>query len=187
LHNAGLSSSCPEYDLTVLQRSINEKSLQVLKEYYRQMRMYRLNKDHLPHDPVEQQAAIHQISQPLNSLDILMNQVEHMLDHIYTDGVGILSLTSEAAVRMGGVRITSCDSGVYRSLMSLTLEEAALLVRCHGLPMKGFRTVLNTLREGTLSLLEKKNNVNIKVSFPTVPPRLYRVRLTGDKTDDETG
>lgn len=182
-----LSSSCPEYDLTVLQRSINEKSLQVLKEYYRQMRMYRLNKDHLPHDPVEQQAAIHQISQPLNSLDILMNQVEHMLDHIYTDGVGILSLTSEAAVRMGGVRITSCDSGVYRSLMSLTLEEAALLVRCHGLPMKGFRTVLNTLREGTLSLLEKKNNVNIKVSFPTVPPRLYRVRLTGDKTDDETG
>ena len=142
-----------------------------------------------------------------------MAQVDHLLDRMY-DGVGILSLISEATIRMGGVRITSCDSGVYRSLMSLTLEEAALLVRCHGLPMKGFRTVLNTLREvslhlqiqayhppphthtphthtphthththahihtnplcisqNTLSILEKKNNVNVKVSFPSVPPK----------------
>ena len=58
---AGLCKESPEYNLAVLQRSINEKSLQTLKEYYRTMRMYRLSKEHLPDDPEAQKTAIHQV------------------------------------------------------------------------------------------------------------------------------
>ena len=74
------------------------------------------------------------------------------MEHMY-DGVGLLSLASEAAIRMGGVRITACDTGVYRSSMSLALEETSLLIRCHGLPVKSFRPVLNTLKEVSLMLV----------------------------------
>lgn len=63
------------------------------------------------------------------------------------EGVGLLGLASEAATQMGGVRITACDSGVVRSMMSLTLEQTALLARCHALPQKGLRTVMNKFRE----------------------------------------
>ena len=152
--------------------------MQTLKEYYRGMRMYLLNKDRLPEDPEAQKAAIHQvcvcacvcvcthmrmysslykhmywclaplqqISQPLNSLEVLVTQLQQSVDHMY-EGVGLLSLASEAATRMGGVRITACDSGVVRSMMSLTLEQTALLARCHALPQKGLRTAMNKFRE----------------------------------------
>ena len=75
-----------------------------------------------------------------------MTQLQQSVDHMY-EGVGLLSLASEAATRMGGVRITACDSGVVRSMMSLTLEQTALLARCHALPQKGLQTVMNKFRE----------------------------------------
>ena len=91
-------------------------------------------------------APLQQISQPLNSLEVLVTQLQQSVDHMY-EGVGLLSLASEAATRMGGVRITACDSGVVRSMMSLTLEQTALLARCHALPQKGLRTAMNKFRE----------------------------------------
>ena len=75
-----------------------------------------------------------------------MTQLQQSLEHMY-EGVGLLSLASEAATRMGAVRITTCDSGVVRSMMSLTLEQTALLARCHALPQKGLRTVMDKFRE----------------------------------------
>ena len=63
-----------------------------------------------------------------------------------TDNAGFLSLCSELTSRMGAVKVTSCYKGLEETAMSVTLDQALLLTRCHGLPPKSFRTALNVLR-----------------------------------------
>jgi hypothetical protein len=50
--------------------------------------------------------------------------------------VEVLQCTGQLARQLGGVRITSCKSAKDRTSMSVTLEQAALLQRHHGLPAK---------------------------------------------------
>ena len=58
-------------------------------------------------------------------MDVLVQQLEVAIrepnDH--ERGVGLLSLLSELTQRMGGLKVLTCDSGVYRCQAALTLEE----------------------------------------------------------------
>lgn len=64
-----------------------------------------------------------------------------------TKRMAILSLSSSLARSMGGGRVTCCKSAKDRTSMSVTLEQANLLVNAHGLPADErpqFTTVLRT-------------------------------------------
>ncbi len=116
--------------------------------------------------------AIHQISQPLNAMDILVRQVEVAVKEPTRPGVGLLSLAAEVATRIGALRINVCDSGVFRSGLATSLEQVMVLGRCHGLPFKCFRTTLNRVRrKGGFSYVVRKNNADISKSLPTQPPK----------------
>ena len=106
-----------------MEQSLNNDSLLRLKNYYRSLRAFRLDKSHLPQDSDAKLLAIHQISQPLNAMDILMRQIEVAIREPARPGVGLLTLTAELATRMGALRINMCESGVVRCSMSTTLEQ----------------------------------------------------------------
>ena len=112
------------------------------------------------------------MSQPLNALDLLMRQIEVAVKEPVRPGLGLLTLAAELTTRMGALRVCVCDSGVYRSGMACTLEQAMILGRCHSLPLKNFRVALNSLRrKGGFSLILGKNQANIDKAFPQQPPK----------------
>ncbi|KAG7384505.1 Phosphatidylinositol 3,4,5-trisphosphate-dependent Rac exchanger 2 protein [Phytophthora pseudosyringae] len=60
--------------------------------------------------------------------------------------MAILSLSSSIARSVGGGRVAMCKSAKDRTSMSITLEEANLLVRSHGLLADDMETFTNLLR-----------------------------------------
>ncbi|KAG4236201.1 hypothetical protein PC116_g15698 [Phytophthora cactorum] len=60
--------------------------------------------------------------------------------------MAILSLSSSIARSVGGGRVTMCKSAKDRTSMSITLEEANLLVRSHGLLSDDMEAFTNLLR-----------------------------------------
>ena len=154
------------------ERTLNLESFKLLKNYYQALRAFRLDKSNLPSDSDAKLVAVHQISQPLNAMDILVRQVEVAIREPTRPGVGLLALAAEVGTRMGAVRVNICDSGVYRSGMATSLEQVMVLGRCHGLPFKSFRTTLNRLRrKGGFSYVTRKNNADFSKSFPVQPPK----------------
>ena len=55
-----------------------------------------------------------QLSQPLNDVDNLINQLNKEVLAEQRSGAGMLSLATELCQRLGAVQIISCDSGVHR-------------------------------------------------------------------------
>ena len=161
----GTEAYCREKDL-------NEKSLQILKDYYRSLRAFRLDPSLLPEDADGRKLALNQISQPLNAMDVLVRQMEVVIREPTRPGVGLLTIAAELMTRMGALRVNICDSGVFRAGMASSLEQAILLTRCHALPPRNLRTALNTLRrKGSFAYIARKNNSDIAKSFPKQPPK----------------
>ncbi len=154
------------------EKSLNIQSFMQLKKYYQALRVFRLDKSNLPDDSDAKLVAIHQISQPLNAMDILVRQLEVAIKDPSRPGVAMLTLGAEIATRIGALRINVCDSGVFRSGLASSLEHVMVLGRCHGLPFKYFRTSLNRVRrKGGFSYIVRKNNADIKKCLPTQPPK----------------
>ena len=148
------------------------QSFKTLKNYYQALRAFRLDKSSLPSDSDAKLVAIHQISQPLNAMDVLMRQLEVAVREPMRPGVGLLIIGAELATRMGAVRINLCDSGVFRSGMTTSLEQVMVLGRCHRLAFKNFRSTLNRIRkQGSFSYIVRKNNADINKSLPKQPPK----------------
>ena len=154
------------------ERTLNSASLQVLKDYYRQMRTFRLNRSVLRQTSDEKAKAIQEVSQPLKALGLLMTQIEVAVKEPTRPGIGLLTVAAELATRMGALRVNVCDSGVFRSGTACTLEQVMVLTRCHKLPLKNFRVALNTIRrKGGFSHILSKNNADIRTAFPEQPPK----------------
>lgn len=164
-----LEEGTPGYDE---EKTINMESFLQLKKYYQSLRAFRLDKSNLPNDSDAKLVAIHQISQPLNAMDILVRQVEVAVREPARSSVALLTIAAEVATRMGALRINVCESGVFRSGMATSLEQVMVLGRCHGLPFKSFRTSLNRVRrKGGFSYIVRKNNADLSKSFPSQPPK----------------
>ena len=133
-------------------------------------RHFHLSRTTHPEDATERTLAMEQISQPLVALDVLVRQLEVAIREPSEQGVGLLSLLSELIQRMGGVRVLTCESGVYRCQAVLTLEQVVVMIRCHGLPPRFLRAALSMLRNDFLPLLEKKNSTDKSKAFPQPPP-----------------
>lgn len=148
------------------EKALNVNGLKSLEAYYKHIRAFRLDKSNLPSDSDEKTLAINKISIPLNAMNSLMKQIRITVQEPTRPGVGLLTLASELASRMGAVRVNVCDSGVYRSVLTSSLEHVMVLGRSHGLPFKSFRSSLSTMRRGRLIVLIRKNHADVSKSLP---------------------
>lgn len=182
-------STCNTFQL---EQDVNEMSLVMLKSYYRSLRLallflevilslevlplasrqFHLNTTRLPDDEAQRTLVLEQILQPLNAMEILVQQIEGAIRETGGEGVGLLTLVSELLQRMGGVSIWMCNSGVHRSQAAASLAQVMMLVRSHGLVSWSLHPALSSLRAvGALQFIEKRNGAaSEQKSCPYPPP-----------------
>uniref|UniRef100_A0A8D3C121 Phosphatidylinositol 3,4,5-trisphosphate-dependent Rac exchanger 2 protein n=1 Tax=Scophthalmus maximus TaxID=52904 RepID=A0A8D3C121_SCOMX len=118
------------------QAQINAASLDKVKQYYKRLRY---------------------LMRPLNALDELYRLMESFISCRRTaacqytacgaSGVGLLTVASELCSRLGATHIVMCNSGVHRCTLSVTLEQAILLARNHGLPPRCIMQATDVMRK----------------------------------------
>ena len=154
------------------ERTLNIRGLKSIEAYYKKIRAFRLDKSNLPSDSDEKTVAINKISIPLNAMNTLFLQLQNAVQEPTRPGVGIITLSSELSTRMGAVQVNVCDSGVFRSSLTCSLEHMMVLSRCHALPFKNFRSALNCLRRhGQHSELKRKNQADVTKCLLKEPPK----------------
>lgn len=167
---AGLMDLEEGHNAYTQEKALNTGGLKSLEAYYKHIRAFRLDKSNLPSDSDAKMLAINKISIPLNAMDFLMRQIRIAVQEPTRPGAGLLTLVSELCTRMGALRVNFCDSGVYRSGLTSSLEQVMVLGRCHGLPFKSFRSTLNTMRrKGRFNDIQRKNQADIYKALPRQP------------------
>uniref|UniRef100_A0A8C7LZ81 Phosphatidylinositol-3,4,5-trisphosphate dependent Rac exchange factor 2 n=1 Tax=Oncorhynchus kisutch TaxID=8019 RepID=A0A8C7LZ81_ONCKI len=117
------------------QAQINSASLDKVKQYYKRLRYGLLVHTHT------------------RSLTFAKDFSRHRLLTAcqYTacgaSGVGLLTVASELCSRLGATHIVMCNSGVHRCTLSVTLEQAILLARSHGLPPRCIMQATDVMRK----------------------------------------
>uniref|UniRef100_A0A8C2BCG3 Phosphatidylinositol 3,4,5-trisphosphate-dependent Rac exchanger 2 protein n=1 Tax=Cyprinus carpio TaxID=7962 RepID=A0A8C2BCG3_CYPCA len=114
--------------------------------------------------------SLEKLMRPLNALDELYRLMESFISCRRTaacqftacgaSGVGLLTVASELCSRLGACHIVMCNSGVHRCTLSVTLEQAILLARNHGLPPRCIMQATDVMRKQkyliTVSSLQNK-------------------------------
>uniref|UniRef100_A0A8C3GDY2 Phosphatidylinositol-3,4,5-trisphosphate dependent Rac exchange factor 2 n=1 Tax=Cairina moschata TaxID=8855 RepID=A0A8C3GDY2_CAIMO len=118
------------------QAQINAASLEKVKQYNQKLRW---------------------LMRPLNCLDELYRLIGSFIRSkrtaacAYTacsaSGVGLLSVSSELCNRLGACHVIMCNSGVHRCTLSVTLEQAIILARSHGLPPRYIMQATDVMRK----------------------------------------
>uniref|UniRef100_A0A7N6B1A0 Phosphatidylinositol 3,4,5-trisphosphate-dependent Rac exchanger 2 protein n=1 Tax=Anabas testudineus TaxID=64144 RepID=A0A7N6B1A0_ANATE len=131
------------------QAKINAASLDKVKEYYK--RAFYLDQSNVP------PSSAPKLMRPLNALDELYRLMESFISCRRTaacqytacgaSGVGLLTVASELCSRLGATHIVMCNSGVHRCTLSVTLEQAILLARNHGLPPRCIMQATDVMRK----------------------------------------
>uniref|UniRef100_A0A8C1JVH3 Phosphatidylinositol-3,4,5-trisphosphate-dependent Rac exchange factor 2 n=1 Tax=Cyprinus carpio TaxID=7962 RepID=A0A8C1JVH3_CYPCA len=143
------------------QAQINAGSLEKVKQYYKRLRAFYLDKSNLPPSSAPKAAFIDKLMRPLNALDELYRLMESFISCRRTaacqftacgaSGVGLLTVASELCSRLGACHIVMCNSGVHRCTLSVTLEQAILLARNHGLPPRCIMQATDVMRKQVCS------------------------------------
>uniref|UniRef100_A0A4W5RHQ1 Phosphatidylinositol 3,4,5-trisphosphate-dependent Rac exchanger 2 protein n=1 Tax=Hucho hucho TaxID=62062 RepID=A0A4W5RHQ1_9TELE len=147
------------------QAQINSASLDKVKQYYKRLR-YGLHRVlTLPPFllPLLLLSLSSQLMRPLNALEELYRLMESFISSRRTaacqytacgaSGVGLLTVASELCSRLGATHIVMCNSGVHRCTLSVTLEQAILLARSHGLPPRCIMQATDVMRKQVWSFL----------------------------------
>uniref|UniRef100_A0A7N4V0J3 Phosphatidylinositol-3,4,5-trisphosphate dependent Rac exchange factor 2 n=2 Tax=Sarcophilus harrisii TaxID=9305 RepID=A0A7N4V0J3_SARHA len=139
------------------QAQINAASLEKVKQYNQKLRAFYLDKSNLPPNSTSKAAYIDKLMRPLNALDELYRLIISFIRSkrtaacAYTacsaSGVGLLSVSSELCNRLGACHIIMCNSGVHRCTLSVTLEQAIILARSHGLPPRYIMQATDVMRK----------------------------------------
>uniref|UniRef100_A0A452UW90 Phosphatidylinositol 3,4,5-trisphosphate-dependent Rac exchanger 2 protein n=1 Tax=Ursus maritimus TaxID=29073 RepID=A0A452UW90_URSMA len=147
------------------QAQINAASLEKVKQYNQKLRY-----------------VIH-LMRPLNALDELYRLVASFIRSKRTaacantacsaSGVGLLSVSSELCSRLGACHIIMCNSGVHRCTLSVTLEQAIILARSHGLPPRYIMQATDVMRKQVT--LTYSSCINIQIPVGLVPRLYYRM------------
>ncbi|GFY71964.1 inositol polyphosphate-4-phosphatase type I A [Trichonephila inaurata madagascariensis] len=152
---------------TSLQDKINQDSLSLLKEHFsRFQRTAKAQKGHGFHFAESHIAD-------------LLEQLHSQIYAKKSKNVDIIHLSSEICKYLGGIRFTSCKSAKDRTSMSVTLEQAIVLIKDFNLDDKEMPRVLECMRsEGTRRENTLKNTGVRKYHFNSLQlmtlPRLYR-------------
>ncbi|XP_069777400.1 phosphatidylinositol 3,4,5-trisphosphate-dependent Rac exchanger 2 protein isoform X4 [Narcine bancroftii] len=166
------------------QAQINATSLENVKRYCQRLRAFYLDKSNLPPNS-SKAAAIDKLMRPLNALDELHRLMESFISSkrtatcAYTacsaSGVGLLSVSSELCNRLGACHIIMCNSGVHRCTLSVTLEQAIILARCHGLPPRYLMQATDMMRKQGARVQNSAKNLGVRDRTPHSAPRLYKL------------
>uniref|UniRef100_A0A7N8WVY7 Phosphatidylinositol 3,4,5-trisphosphate-dependent Rac exchanger 2 protein n=1 Tax=Mastacembelus armatus TaxID=205130 RepID=A0A7N8WVY7_9TELE len=139
------------------QAQINAASLDMVKQYYKRLRAFYLDQSNVPPGSAPKAALIDKLMRPLNPLEELYRLMESFISCRRTaacqntacgaSGVGLLTVASELCSRLGATHIVMCNSGVHRCTLSVTLEQAILLARNHGLPPRCIMQATDIMRK----------------------------------------
>ncbi|KAK1172759.1 phosphatidylinositol 3,4,5-trisphosphate-dependent Rac exchanger 2 protein-like [Acipenser oxyrinchus oxyrinchus] len=167
------------------QAQINATSLEKVKQYYQKLRAFYLDKSNLSPSSTPKAALIDKLMRPLNALDELYRLIESFLSSKRTaacqytacgaSGVGLLSVASELCNRLGACHIMMCNSGVHRCTLSVTLEQAILLARSHGLPPRCIMQATDVMRKQGARVQNSAKNLGVRDRTPQSVPRLYKL------------
>ncbi|XP_005150847.1 phosphatidylinositol 3,4,5-trisphosphate-dependent Rac exchanger 2 protein [Melopsittacus undulatus] len=167
------------------QAQINAASLEKVKQYNQKLRAFYLDKSNLPPNSTSKAAYIDKLMRPLNCLDELYRLIGSFIRSkrtaacAYTacsaSGVGLLSVSSELCSRLGACHIIMCNSGVHRCTLSVTLEQAIILARSHGLPPRYIMQATDVMRKQGARVQNTAKNLGVRDRTPQSVPRLYKL------------
>uniref|UniRef100_A0AAQ5YI64 Phosphatidylinositol-3,4,5-trisphosphate-dependent Rac exchange factor 2 n=1 Tax=Amphiprion ocellaris TaxID=80972 RepID=A0AAQ5YI64_AMPOC len=167
------------------QAQINAASLDKVKQYYKRLRAFYLDQSNMPPSSAPKAALIDKLMRPLNALDELYRLMESFISCRRTaacqytacgaSGVGLLSVASELCSRLGATHIVMCNSGVHRCTLSVTLEQAILLARNHGLPPRCIMQATDVMRKQGARVQNSAKNLGVRDRTPSSVPRLYKL------------
>uniref|UniRef100_A0A4W6DXC5 Phosphatidylinositol-3,4,5-trisphosphate dependent Rac exchange factor 2 n=1 Tax=Lates calcarifer TaxID=8187 RepID=A0A4W6DXC5_LATCA len=156
------------------QAQINAASLDKVKQYYKRLRAFYLDQSNMPPSSAPKAALIDKLMRPLNALEELYRLMESFISCRRTaacqytacgaSGVGLLTVASELCSRLGATHIVMCNSGVHRCTLSVTLEQAILLARNHGLPPRCIMQATDVMRKQVPKIISSAP-VYIIISF----------------------
>ncbi|XP_061656791.1 phosphatidylinositol 3,4,5-trisphosphate-dependent Rac exchanger 1 protein isoform X1 [Syngnathoides biaculeatus] len=165
-----------------LQQRTNAVSLEKVKAYYRKLRAFYLEKSNLPTDSNTTAMKIDQLLRPLNTLDDLCRLMQSYVNarpgaHGQPSGVGLLCVSSELCNRLGACQITMCATGMQRSTLSVTLEQAMILARNHGLMPRCIMQTMDIMRKQGARVELSAKNLKVMDQMPPSAPRLFKLCL----------
>uniref|UniRef100_A0A8C4Q0L3 Uncharacterized protein n=1 Tax=Eptatretus burgeri TaxID=7764 RepID=A0A8C4Q0L3_EPTBU len=119
-----------------------------------------------------------QLLRPLQAMDDLHRLLELQLSKgmgtpsgTQHSDVSLLPLSWELCDRLSSCHILLCDNGVHRCTLAVTLYQALILARCHGLPPCSVFQAMDKMRkEGTRVENDKKNH-GVRNQTPSAVPR----------------
>lgn len=162
-----------------LQQEINAQSLEKVQQYYRKLRAFYLERSNLPTDASTTAVKIDQLIRPINALDELcrlMKSFVHPKPGAPGNlGAGLIPISSELCYRLGACQIAMCGTGMQRSTLSVSLEQAAILARSHGLLPKCIMQATDIMRKQGPRVEILAKNLRVKDQMPQGAPRLYRL------------
>ncbi|XP_061623647.1 phosphatidylinositol 3,4,5-trisphosphate-dependent Rac exchanger 1 protein [Phyllopteryx taeniolatus] len=165
-----------------LQQRTNAVSLEKVKAYYRKLRAFYLEKSNLPTDSNTTAMKIDQLLRPLNTLDDLCRLMQSYVNarpgaHGHPSGVSLLCVSSELCNRLGACHITMCATGMQRSTLSVTLEQAMILARNHGLMPRCIMQTMDIMRKQGARVELSAKNLKVMDQMPPSAPRLFKLCL----------
>uniref|UniRef100_A0A671YDR9 Phosphatidylinositol 3,4,5-trisphosphate-dependent Rac exchanger 1 protein n=1 Tax=Sparus aurata TaxID=8175 RepID=A0A671YDR9_SPAAU len=157
------------------QQRTSAVSLEKVKAYYRRLRAFYLEKSNLPTDSNTTAMKIDQLLRPLNTLDDLCRLMQSYVNvrpsaQGHPSGVSVLCVSSELCNRLGACHITMCGTGMQRSTLNVTLEQAMILARNHGLMPRCIMQTMDIMRkQGARVELSAKNLKVMDQMTPSFP------------------
>ncbi|MBZ3882577.1 Phosphatidylinositol 3,4,5-trisphosphate-dependent Rac exchanger 1 protein [Sciurus carolinensis] len=135
-----------------LQKEINAQSLENVQQYYK-LRPFYLEPLNLPMDASTTAMKIDQLICSINALDDLCHLVKSFMPSkpgtSRSMGTG-LPVSSELCYHMGACQIAMCSTGMQRSILSVSLEQVAVLAQSHGLLPKCMMQATDMQKQGTI-------------------------------------
>uniref|UniRef100_A0A3P8ZH55 Phosphatidylinositol-3,4,5-trisphosphate-dependent Rac exchange factor 1 n=1 Tax=Esox lucius TaxID=8010 RepID=A0A3P8ZH55_ESOLU len=164
------------------QQRTNAVSLERVKAYYRKLRAFYLEKSNLPTDSNTTAMKIDQLLRPLNTLDDLCRLMQTYLNTRpntagHPSGVSLLSVSSELCNRLGACHITMCATGILRCTLTVTLEQAMILARNHGLMPRCIMQTMDIMRKQGTRVEISAKNLKVMDQMPPTAPRLFKLCL----------
>ncbi|KAF3817374.1 hypothetical protein GH733_012665 [Mirounga leonina] len=162
-----------------LQQEINAQSLEKVQQYYRKLRAFYLERSNLPTDASTTAVKIDQLIRPINALDelcrLMKSFVHPKAGASGSLGAGLIPVSSELCYRLGACQMALCGTGMQRTTLSVSLEQAAILARSHGLLPKCIMQATDIMRKQGPRVEILAKNLRVKDQMPQGAPRLYRL------------
>ncbi|NWZ37609.1 PREX1 protein, partial [Brachypodius atriceps] len=163
-----------------LPQQINGISLEKVQQYYRKLRTFYLERSNLPTDSNTTAVKIDQLIRPINAMDELCRLLKSFTStkamqsgcsSSASSGAGLLPISSELCYRLGACQIIMCATGMQRSTLSVSLEQAAILARSHGLLPKCIMQATDIMRKQGPRVEISAKNLKVMDQMPQHAPR----------------